>query len=161
MLEIQNGVLRPRNATLGSETLFYFQRVDDGRIIIPPVWWATPPECRLPKGHDRSDQNCMCGYVKKEANSAHELERVSRLFERQRQAEFARVDEAHIKRMEAKMKEVRGKLHTAMHRSGISQFERDFIRAALKKLEAGEAGWRDRRVQGHFEIESTEAKRAR
>jgi hypothetical protein len=141
-----------RNARLGSDTLVYFERVSDGHLIIPPVTWAPAPVCRLPQGHDRQHPSCMCGYVKKEARTVAELEAVSKRKEAQRKADFARVDEKHIQRMEAKTAEVRRRLHHRMQETK-SQFEKDFIRLTLKRLEEGEANWRGRRVEGHLAIE--------
>lgn len=141
-----------RNARLGSETLIYFERVFDGHLIIPPVTWVPLPVCRLPQGHSHDDANCMCGYVKKEARTASELEAVSKRKEAQRKADFARVDEHHIRRMETKSAEIRRRLHHRMQETH-SQFEKDFIRLTLKRLEAGEANWRGRKIEGHFHIE--------
>ncbi len=146
-----------RNATLGSDALIYFERVSDGRLIIPPVSQAPTPTCRLPKPHTQT-RECLCGYIKKEANSVHDLERISKRFEAQKKAEFAQIDEVHQKRIAAKMGQIRSRLHTRMATTH-SQFEKDFIRAALKKLEEGEGGFAPRRVEGHFSIESEEARR--
>lgn len=143
---------KSRNAGLGSEKLIFFERVIDGHIIIPPVVSAPLPVCRLPQGHDRKNPNCLCGYVRKEANSAKELEAVSRRKEAQRKVDFARVDEKHLRIMEAKMRAIRERLHTRMSQTH-SQFEKDFIRGALKSLEQGEKSWRPRQVDGHFHIE--------
>ena len=143
---------RSRNAGLGSEKLIYFERLRDGHIIIPPVIWAKLPVCHLPQGHDRNNPNCLCGYVKKEANSARELEAVSRRKEAQRQADFARIDLPHQLRIARKMAEVRKRLNTRLLQTH-SQFEKDFIRAALKQLERGEKNWAPRKVEAHFHIE--------
>jgi len=94
----------------------------------------------------------MCGYVKKEARSVKEIEQVSRRKEAQRKADFARVDEIHIRRMEAKTAEIRRRLHHRMQETH-SQFEKDFIRLTLKRLEAGEENWRGRKIEGHLHIE--------
>jgi len=142
----------PRNARLGSEALIYFERIRDGHLIIPPVTWAPLPVCQLPAGHSRENPNCMCGYVKKEARSVKEIEQVSRRKEAQRKADFARVDEIHIRRMEAKTAEIRRRLHHRMQETH-SQFEKDFIRLTLKRLEAGEENWRGRKIEGHLHIE--------
>lgn len=130
--------VRSRNATLGSETLIYFERLSDGRIIIPPVHWASPPP----------------GYVKMEANSSAQLEKISRRFEAQKQSEWARVDERRCALIEAKHKEIRGRLQLRMKSAGCGLREKDFIRAALKKLEEGEKNLRQRRVTGNFAIEA-------
>jgi hypothetical protein len=143
---------RSRNAGLGSEKLIYFERLRDGHLIIPPVVNAPLPTCRLPQGHDRNNPNCLCGYVRREANSVRELEAVSKRKEAQRQADFARIDEVHVRRMEAKTAEIRRRLHHRMQETH-SQFEKDFIRGALKQLEAGEKNWRPRKIEGHFHIE--------
>lgn len=132
-----------RNATLGSETLIYFRRLSDQHLVIPPVSWAKTPR----------------GYVKMEANSAKELEKISKEFEAQKQREFAGIDEKQCQRIEAKHAEIRGRLHTRMNSAACSQLERDFIKAALKRLEAGEANLRPRRIEGHLACEDTEAER--
>src|SRR5208337_2005895 len=103
-----------RNARLGSEALIYFERVRDGHLIIPPVTWAPLPACRLGQGHSRDNPNCMCGYVKREARSAKEIEQVSKRKEAQRKTDFARVDEKHIQIMEKKTAEIRRRLHVRM-----------------------------------------------
>jgi hypothetical protein len=145
-----------RKAGLGSDTLIYFERIGDGRLIIPPVPWAETPVCRLPKPHPR-DRNCLCGYIRKEANTVAELERVSKRKEAQRRQDFAAIDEPHQRRVAAKMAEVRSRLHHRMQTTH-SQYEKDFIRAALKALERGEVNWAPRQIEGHLQIESTEAK---
>jgi len=145
--------VRSRNAGLGSEKLIYFERITDGRIIIPPVWWAPLPVCRLPKPHDIGvNRDCLCGYVKREANTAKELEAVSRRNEAQLQSEFAQVDEKFAAKLEAKMNEVRAKLRLAMSRAK-SNLERDTLKYALKKLEDRERSIRKRKVEGHLAIE--------
>lgn len=126
-----------RNATLGSETLIYFRRISDQHLIIPMVCWAQTPR----------------GYVRMEANSAKELERVSREFEAQKQKEGAITDDQY-RRIEAKHAEIRGRLHTRMNSAACSQFERDFIKGALKHLEEGEQRLKRRRVEGHLAIEA-------
>jgi hypothetical protein len=148
-----------RNATIGADALVYFERVSDGRLIVPPVREAKAPVCRLPKPHPE-DRNCLCGYIRKEATSVQELERVSKRFEEQKRKEFAQVDEVHQRRIAAKMSEIRARLHHRMQTTH-SQFEKDFIRAALKSLERGEQSWGPRRIEGHFAIESTEAPRGK
>ena len=143
---------RTHNARLGSEALIYFERIRDGHLIIPPVNWAPLPVCRLPQGHSRDNPNCQCGYAKREARSVREIEQVSKRKEAQRKADFARVDEVHIRRMEAKTAEVRRRLHARMQETH-SQFEKDFIRLTLKRLEDGERNWRERKIEGHLAIE--------
>lgn len=125
-----------RNATLGKETLFYFRRISDQHLIIPPVSWAKPPH----------------GYVKMEANSAAELEKISREFEKQKQREFAQIDEVQCARIEAKHKQLRSKLHAAKNVAGTSNAARDMINHVLKRLEEGEKNLRQRRIEGHLAI---------
>lgn len=146
-----------RNAGLGNDKLIYFERVPDGRLIIPPVAYAPDPVCQIPKPHMLTD-NCLCGYVRREADSVNDLERISRRYEAQKKSEFARVDEKHQARMEAKMAEIRSRLHYAA-KNARTPLERDLIRAALKRLEPGEANWRPRRFEGHLQIEATEERR--
>lgn len=150
-----SSVARSRNARLGSEALIYFERVGDGRLIIPPVCWAQVPVCKLPKPHERT-RDCVCGYIRREARTVQELEKISKRFEEQKKREFAMIDEPHRRRIAAKMAEVRSRLNTRLLQTD-SQFEKDFIRIALKRLEAGEKGWEPRRIEGHLHIESTEA----
>lgn len=128
--------LRQRNATLGSETLIYFQRISDGHLIIPPVCWAKTPD----------------GYVRMEANSAKKLETVSKQFEAQKQREFAVVDERRCRIIEAKHKELRDRLNHAMA-NAPTQRVKDFIRLALNRLEEGEQKLRPRKIEGHLLIE--------
>lgn len=106
--------------------------------MIPPVAWAQTPR----------------GYVRMEANSAHELERVSKEFEAQKKCEFAMIDEAQCARIEAKHKEIRGRLHAAKSCAGTSNAARDMIDRVLKKLEEGEKNLRQRRIEGHLAIEA-------
>ena len=149
-----HAAVRRRNATLGSEKLIYFERVGDGRLIIPPVHWAPLPVCKLPKPHDRSNENCLCGYVKREADSAAALEKVSRRFEAQKKSEWARVDENRCRIIEEYHKQLRSKLNAAMNSAGTSQLAKDLIKAALRKLEEGERNLRQRRIEGNFAIEA-------
>lgn len=135
-----------RHATLGKESLIYFRSIaidnftGKQRIIIPMICDAKTPD----------------GYVRCEANTVKDLESVSREFEAQKRADFAKVDEAHLQRMMVKVKSVRDRLNYRLLRTR-NQFEKDFIRLSLKKLEEGEKNLMPRRVEGCLAIESTEA----
>lgn len=129
--------VRRRNATLGSETLIYFRRLSDQHLIIPPVCWARTPR----------------GYVRMEANSARELEKVSREFEKQKEKAVALTDD-QIRRIESKHAEIRSRLHAAKHCAGTSNTARDMIDLALKRLDEGEQALKRRSIHGHLSIEA-------
>lgn len=138
---------RSRNAGLGSDTLYYFRSVSIDpvlgrqRILVPMVKEQAPPD----------------GYVRCEANSMKELERVSREYEAQKRSDFARVDAVYLAKVTAKIAMVRKRLNQRLMESGVSEFERDFIRVALVKLAEGEKNIQPRRIEGCFAIESTDA----
>lgn len=138
---------RSRNAGLGSDTLYYFRSIavdpvlGRQRIQVPMVKDQAPPD----------------GYVRCEANSVKELEKVSREYEDQKRRDFARVDEAHLLRMTAKISAIRKRLNSRLLEAGVSQKERDFIRLALVRLQEGEKNIQPRKIDAHFAIESTEA----
>lgn len=151
---IPEAIRRRDNATLGSEKLIYFERVSDGRLIIPPVGWAPLPVCHVPKPHERSDDNCVCGYVKREADSAAALDKISRRYEAQKKSEWARIDENRCRIIEEYHKNLRSKLHAVINSAESSPLAKDLIRAALKKLEEGERNLRQRTISGNFSIEA-------
>lgn len=130
-----------RNATLGADTLIYFERLSDGHLIIPPVARAQTPK----------------GYVRMEADSLRKLEQVSKRFEAQKRREFALVDEKFARKLEAKMSEIRGRLN---HRRANtrSQREKDIIGYVLQKLENDERAIRYRKIEGHLHIEEHESR---
>jgi hypothetical protein len=122
-----------------SEALVYFEDVN-GNIVIPML-----SEVRTPPGYHRH-----------EVSAANEIEAVSRRYAAQKQTMFSKLDEETAYRLEVKMAEVRGSLHTRMAYTH-SQFERDFIRYALKRLEEDENKIRERRYEMHLEMEAKEA----
>jgi hypothetical protein len=122
-----------------SEALVYFEDVN-GNILIPMVVEAkTPP-----------------GYHRHEVHSAHAIEEVSRRYAAQKQAMFNRLDEETAYKLEVKMAEVRGSLTNRMAYTK-SQFEKDFIRYTLKRMEEDEHKVRERRYEMHLEMEAKEA----
>lgn len=139
-----------RSAYLGKDSLYYFRsiRLDPvtgkQRLIIPMV----------------IDADCPPGYVRCEANTVADLERVSREYEAQKRADFARVDEAHLARCTEKMRVLRGRIHDALNAATTNK-QKDVLRYILKKLEEGEKNFMPRRIEGHLAIESTEAPLAR
>jgi hypothetical protein len=132
--------------------LIYFERVPDGRLIVPPVAHAPTPKCRLTARHERSHPGCLCGYVRREVSGARELEKISKRYEQQKRDDFAKIDEAHYNRIAAKMKEIRSRLNHQMA-NARSNREKDLIRYALKRLEEGEKNWGPRRIEAHLHIE--------
>lgn len=128
--------VKSRNAGLGKETLIYFRRIADQHIIIPMVAHALTPR----------------GYVKMEANSARELERISKEYEVQKQREFAMIDEARQGKIEAYHKNLRSKLHEA--KKTASPAGRDMIDRILRNLEEGERRLKFRKIEGHLAIEA-------
>jgi hypothetical protein len=122
-----------------SEALVYFEDVN-GNIIIPMIVEAKTP----------------AGYHRHEVRSAHAIEEVSRRYARQKQAMFSKLDEETAYKLEVKMAEVRGSLTTRMAYTS-SQFEKDFIRYTLKRLEEDEHKVRERRYEMRLEMEAKEA----
>lgn len=122
-----------------SKTFVYFENAH-GQIAIPP----------------RIDIPTPAGYVRHEVSRAHEVEAVSKRYAAQKQTMFERLDEATAKRVEAKMAEVRGNLNVIMARTK-SQFEKDFIRRALQRLDDDEHKLKTRKYEMHLDIESKEA----
>jgi hypothetical protein len=96
------------------------------------------------------------GYHRHEVSSLQDIEKVSRRYAAQKQAMFSKLDEETAYKLEVKMAEVRGSLHTRMAYTH-SQFEKDFIRYALKRLEEDEHKIRERRYEMHLEMEAKEA----
>ena len=141
-----------RTPSVADNVLTYFERVPDGRLIVPPVAHAPTPECRLNFRHERTHPGCLCGYVRREVRGARELEAVSRRYEKQKQSEFAQIDEKHQKRIAEKMGEIRSRLNHAMA-NAPTQLAKDLIRAALKKLEEGERNWGPRKIEAHLHME--------
>jgi hypothetical protein len=103
-----------------------------------------------------TDVPTPAGWQRHEVHSAKAIEDVSRRFAAQKQTMFDQADEKLIARLEAKMAEVRGKLHYTMQHTS-SQFEKDFIRYALKKLEEDENKLRTRKYEMHLEMEAKES----
>lgn len=140
-------IITSRNAGLGNETLYYFRSVSldpvsgKQRLLIPMV----------------KEQPTPAGYVRCEANTRQELEKISREYEDQKRSDFARVDDLHLARMTAKLTAIRQRLNAKLLSATTSQFERDFIRMALKKLEEGEKNIQPRRIEGCLHMESHEA----
>lgn len=122
-----------------SEALVYFVN-STGKIIIPAVTSTPTP----------------VGFERRTVRSMYEIEYVSKLFTAQKQRMFDSIDEAAALKLEAKMTEVRSRMH---HRMQIthSQFEKDFIRYALKRLEEDEHKVRTRRYEMHLQMEAQEA----
>jgi hypothetical protein len=139
-----------RTPSVPDNVLIYFERVPDGRLIVPPVAHAPTPNCKLGFRHERTHPRCLCGYVRREVRGVHELEAVSRRYEKQKQSEFAQIDEKHQARIAAKMAEIRSRLHYAMKTA--SPLGKDLIRAALKKLDDGERNWGPRKIEAHLNI---------
>lgn len=135
-----------RNAQLGKEALIYFRSISldpftgKQRILIPPVHQAPTPN----------------GYVRCEANSVKELESVSREFEAQKRSDFGQVDEIHLQRVMAKMTAIRKRLNARLLSADCNQFERDFIRLSLIRLQDGEKNLQPRRIEGYLGCEATE-----
>lgn len=122
-----------------SEALVYFLNAQ-GHIVIPMVGdAATPP-----------------GYERRTVKNMYEIEQVSRRYAAQKQRMFDTLDEASAKRVEDKMAEVRSRLHHRMQTTH-SQFEKDFIRYALQRLEEDERKLRIRQYEMHLEMEAKEA----
>jgi len=143
-----------RDATPGGpdNVLIYFERISDGRLIVPPVAHAPTPVCRLPKPHQMGSANCLCGYVRREVRGWRELEKISKRYELQRQCDFEVIDEAHYKRVQAKMEELRSRIRYAMANARSNRV-RDTLRYVLKRLEDGEKRWAPRKIEAHFHIE--------
>lgn len=135
-----------RNAGLGADTLIYFRSIHIDpitgrqRLSIPMVIDAPTPH----------------GYVRCEANSVAELEKISREFEAQKKSDFARVDDNMLLQMQAKMSVIRGRMNYRLLRT-TSNKEKDILRAALKKLEETEKYLQPRRIEGCLGIEQAEA----
>ena len=135
-----------RRAGLGKEALIYFRS-----IAIDPVTGrqrlSIPMVCDAPT---------PAGYVRCEANSTADLEKISREFETQKKSDFARVDDNMLLKMHAKMSEIRSRMNYRLLRTTSSK-EKDILRAGLKKLEETEKYLQPRRIEGCLAIESTEA----
>lgn len=122
-----------------SEALVYFVNAS-GHIVIPAVTWApTPP-----------------GFERRSVRSMYEIEYVSRRYAAQKQAMFDQLDESSATKIQAKMAEVRQRLHYTMQTTH-SQFEKDVIRYALKRLEEDERKLRTRKYEMRFAMEANEA----
>jgi hypothetical protein len=137
-----DGLLIPKYRTEAREqrTFVYFENVL-GRIVIPPAIDGPTPD----------------GYIRKEIQTRNirEVEAVSRRFNAQKQSDFAQMNEAQQARIEAAEAIVRSNLNARLA-SNISNYERDFIRGALKRMQE----LRPKKIvrpEGHLTMEATEA----
>lgn len=120
------------------QVLVYFENAA-GRISIPAV----------------THQQAPLGWQRHEIplKNVREIERVSKRMEAQRQKDFDNVDGPFALRLAARMQKVREKLNTILLTTK-SDFERDFLRKALKQLEEKERRLRQRRVEGYLHMEA-------
>lgn len=122
-----------------SGTFVFFEN-KEGNIVIPPVIDGPTPR----------------GYQRTEIRSAKDIEAVSKRYAAQKNRMFEVMDDRACARIEAKMAEVRGNLNVTLARTK-SQFEKDFIREMLKRLEADEARVKTRKQEMHLHMEAHEA----
>lgn len=135
-------LLLPKHLVKAKEqTVFVYFENAARRIIIPPIADAQAPE----------------GYQRHEipTRNFREVESVSKRFNAQKKLDFEQADVFQQMRMDAMESKVRGALNTRLTQN-ISQFERDFIRIALKRMDE----IRPKKVvrpEGHLTMEATEA----
>lgn len=132
---------RKKEASFADNTFTYLEN-KEGHIIIP-----LDESGARRAGYQRYD--IPMGNIR-------EVERVSRRYEAQKQREFMVADAAFVARAEARFAKIRSQLHTN-RTNAKTQFERDFITLALKRLEERENQLKCRKVEGLLHCEHTEA----
>lgn len=136
-------LLLPKHLVKAKEqTVFVYFENAARRIIIPPI-----ADAQAPKGYQRHEIP---------TRNFREVESVSKRFNAQKKLDFEQADVFQQMRMDAMEAKVRGTLTTRLLSSNISNFERDFIRIALRRMEE----IRPKKVvrpEGHLTMEATEA----
>lgn len=130
---------RKNDNSFNPQTFTYLQN-KEGHIIIP----LDESGVRR-KGYQRFDIPM---------HNTREVERVSRLFEAQKQREFMTASQAQIQRAEAAMEKIRSRIRQKMQSSSTSPFERDALAHTLKRLDERHRQLNMRKVEGFLHCEA-------
>lgn len=128
-----------RSQDLGSETFVYYENAQ-GRIIIP----VNP--------QDRRSQRP--GYERMEARSVQAAEKISARFRKQMQDERALMSVPDRMRVEDAENKLRDRLRSRMQQEGCTNYERDVIRAYLKRMDEGRLKKRETQMEGFLHAEA-------